>query len=52
MTIWKLIKQWSLQLGGLGIVVSALIMLFADSIMRDFHLERVAQFISLQGPCV
>ena len=48
-TIWKLIKQWSLRLGGLGVVVSALIMLFADSIMRDFHLERVAPLYLFAG---
>ena len=48
-TIWKLIKQWSLRLGGLGVVVSALIMLFADSIMRDFHLERVAPIYLFAG---
>ena len=48
-TIWKLIKQWSLRLGGLGVVVSILIMLFADSIMRDFHLERVAPLYLFAG---
>ena len=48
-TIWKLIKQWSLRLGGLGVGVSVLIILFADSIMRDFHLERVAPIYLFAG---
>jgi O-antigen/teichoic acid export membrane protein len=48
-TIWKLIKQWSLRMGGLGVVASAFIMLFSDSIMRDFHLERVAPLYLFAG---
>jgi O-antigen/teichoic acid export membrane protein len=49
LTIWKLIKQWSLRLGGVGIVVSILIILFADSIRHDFQLERIAPVYLFAG---
>lgn len=49
LTIWKLIKQWSLRLGGLGVVASVLIVLFSDSIMRDFQLDRVAPIYLFAG---
>ena len=48
-TIWKLIKQWAVRLGGLGVVISVLIILFTDSIMRDFQLEREAPVYLFAG---